>query len=162
MVHHSESPRNRCIFGDFPRGFWFQNAQVSFCEGPPPLAWLRSRLAAIIAANPWLSGHLRRNGVNDAVSLRFDAAGATGEVQLLGSVNISSSTPYEVISQQISGSCAEVRPGGPRWKWERMDGSHGFFHGQETETRRPFFPPTKLAKMARYHRFGLPLPMFLQ
>ncbi|CAL1164991.1 unnamed protein product [Cladocopium goreaui] len=84
---------------------------VSFCEGPPPLAWLRSRLAAIIAANPWLSGHLRRNGVNDAVSLRFDAAGATREVQLLGSVNISSSTPYEVISQQISGSCAEVRPG---------------------------------------------------
>jgi hypothetical protein len=117
-------------------------------------------LTAIIAANPWLSGHLRR--ANDAVSLRFDAAGATGEVQLLGSVNISSSTPYEVISQQISGSCAEVRPGGPRWKWERMDGSHGFFHGQETETRRPFFPPTKLAKMARYHRFGLPLPVFLQ
>ena len=52
----------------------------------------------------------------DAVVLRFArfAEGSGGDVQLLGSeLNISSSTPYEVISRQISGSCAEVRLGGP-------------------------------------------------
>ena len=89
-------------------------AQVSFCEGPPPVAWLRSRLTAILAENPWLSGHLRRDH-RGAVSLCFDGSfRATGELQLLGAVvNISSSMPYEVLSRRISGSCAEVRPESP-------------------------------------------------
>ncbi|CAK9113113.1 unnamed protein product [Durusdinium trenchii] len=88
---------------------------VSFCRpSPPPLRWLQRRLTAVVEKNPWLGGKLRR--VEESVRLCFseevlDERNLALSVEVVEPMNITSSTPYEVISQRISGSPAEVRSG---------------------------------------------------
>ncbi|CAJ1394421.1 unnamed protein product [Effrenium voratum] len=85
---------------------------VSFCRGELPITWLRDRLARLLAANPWLGGRLVRK--SEAVYLSFGCdADAERHLQLLGPdvIQITADMPYELISQQVSGSPAEVRSG---------------------------------------------------
>ncbi|CAJ1344683.1 unnamed protein product, partial [Effrenium voratum] len=84
---------------------------VSFCQGELPITWLRDRLARLLAANPWLGGRLVRK--SEAVYLSFGCEADERHLQLLGPdvIQITADMPYELISQQVSGSRAEVRSG---------------------------------------------------
>ncbi|CAE7847870.1 true [Symbiodinium sp. KB8] len=90
---------------------------VSFCTGTPPIPWLRERLAAVLAANPWLAGNLSRTSSEDRVCLRYeeDTREEAGHelLQRIGPdiLDIHPDMPYDILTKKVSGSCAEVPSG---------------------------------------------------
>jgi len=87
---------------------------VTFFTGPAPVEALRERVAAVLAANPWLAGRLVRGKGEKRMSLTFDPAESLRD----GLFTVASPGQYKVqgvsyaaIQKVIKGSPLEVKGG---------------------------------------------------
>ena len=86
-----------------------------FTGGPAPVSVLRERVAAVVAANPWLAGRLERGRGEKRMRLTFDA---TAKTMREGIFNVArpgqykvQGVSYDALQKVLKGSPAEVKGG---------------------------------------------------
>ena len=86
-----------------------------FTGGPAPVSALRERVAAVVAANPWLAGRLERGRGEKRMRLTFDA---TAKTMREGIFNVArpgqykvQGVSYDALQKVLKGSPAEVKGG---------------------------------------------------
>ena len=87
---------------------------ITFFTGPAPVEAVRARVAAVVAANPWLAGRLVRGKKEKRMRLTFDLAGPLREglftVASPGQYNLQG-VSYSAIQKVMKGSPLEVKGG---------------------------------------------------
>mmetsp|Transcript_58346 Transcript_58346/g.156133 ORF Transcript_58346/g.156133 Transcript_58346/m.156133 type:complete len:410 (-) Transcript_58346:166-1395(-) len=87
---------------------------ITLFTGPAPVEAVRERLAAVVAANPWLAGRLEQGKGEKRMRLTFDPAGPLRDglftVASPGQYKVQG-VPYAAIQKVLKGSPLEVKGG---------------------------------------------------